>query len=160
MLEQYRIQINYKNRERQILNALLALITGLLTLIYPNFLYLIAGSYLVALGILFVGFRISPALSAVPIVAGILIFIFPELIPVTFAAFLGLFGLILFFGFQFSVVGVLTVIIAVLIASNPDSVAYLIATFLLIYAVSHLIRLYQQWQNSGDNSGGGPVSIQ
>jgi hypothetical protein len=146
MLEQYRIQINYKNRERQILNALLALATGALTLIYPNFLYLIAGGYLVALGLLFMTFRISPTLSAIPIVTGVLIFIFPELIPVTFAAFLGLFGFILLFGFQFSIVGVLTLIIALLIVANPDSVAYLIATFLLIYSVSNLIRFYQDWK--------------
>ncbi len=147
MLEQYRIQINYKTRERQILNALLAFATGCLTLIYPNFLYLIAGGYLVALGLLFIAFRISSTVSAIPIVTGILIFIFPELIPVTFAAFLGLFGFILLFGFQFSIVGALTLIIALLILANPDSVAYLIATFLLIYSVSNLIRFYQDWKD-------------
>ena len=146
MLDQYRIQIDYKTRERQILNALLALATGCLTLIYPNFLYLIAGGYLVALGLLFITFRLSPTLSAIPIVTGVLIFIFPELIPVTFAAFLGLFGFILLFGFQFSIVGALTLIIALLIVANPDSVAYLIATFLLIYSVSNLIRFYQDWK--------------
>ncbi|MDZ7658466.1 hypothetical protein [Fodinibius sp.] len=147
MLEQYRIQIDYRTRERQILNALLALATGCLTLIYPNFLYLIAGGYLVALGLLFIAFRVSSTVSAIPIVTGILIFIFPELIPVTFAAFLGLFGFILLFGFQFSIVGALTLIIALLIVANPDSVAYLIATFLLIYSVSNLIRFYQDWKD-------------
>lgn len=148
MLEQYRIQVEYKTRERQILNALLALATGCLTLIYPNFLYLIAGGYLVALGLLFIAFRISPTLSAIPIVTGILIFIFPELIPVMFAGFLGLFGFILLFGFQFSIIGVITLIIALLIIMNPDSVAYLIATFLLIYAVSNLIHFYQGWKDT------------
>lgn len=147
MFEQYSIQVSYKNRERQILNALLALATGILTLTYPNFLYLIAGGYLIALGVLFISFRISPTLSAIPIVTGVLIFIFPELIPVTFAAFLGLFGFILLFGFQFSIVGILTLIIALLIVINPDSVAYLIATFLLIYSISNLIHFYQDWQN-------------
>ncbi|MDZ7694629.1 MAG: hypothetical protein U5K69_26500 [Balneolaceae bacterium] len=43
MLEQYQISIQYKTLEREILNALLALATGVLTLVYPNFLYLIAG---------------------------------------------------------------------------------------------------------------------
>lgn len=143
MLEQYRIQIEYKTRQRQLLNALLALLTGGLTLIYPNFLYLIAGGYLVALGVLFMAFRISPTLSAIPIVAGIVIFIFPELIPITFAAFLGLFGIILLLGFQFAILGVISLIIALLIVINPGSIAYLIATFLLIYSVSNLIRLYQ-----------------
>lgn len=148
MFEQYRIEVAYKTRERQILNALLALATGCLTLIYPNFLYLIAGGYLIALGVLFMSFRISPTLSAIPIVTGVLIFIFPELIPVMFAAFLGLFGFILLFGFQFSIVGVITLIIALLIIMNPDSVAYLIATFLLIYSVSNLIHFYQDWRTA------------
>lgn len=152
MLNQFRIEVSYKNRERQILNALLALATGLLTLIYPNFLYLIAGGYLVALGLLFIVFRLSSTVAAVPIVTGILIFIFPELIPVTFAAFLGFFGFILLFGFQFSIVGALTLIIALMIIINPDSVAYLIATFLLIYSVSNLIRFYQDWKDRNNGS--------
>lgn len=160
MFEQYHIRIQYKTRERQILNALLALATGLLTLIYPNFLYLIAGGYLLALGILFIAFRIPPVLSAVPVVAGMLILIFPELIPVTFAVFLGLFGLMLLFVFRFALAGVLTLIIALLIAINPDSVAYLIALFLLLYAVSNLIRLYQDRQNQDGSQSDGPVSIQ
>lgn len=147
MLEQYQIRIQYRNRERQVFNALLALATGILTLIYPNFLYLIAGGYLIALGILFILFRIPSTLSAVPIVAGVIIFIFPELIPVTFAAFLGLFGLILLFAFRLTLTGVLTFIIAALIIINPDSVAYLIAAFLLLYAVSNLIRFYWAWQS-------------
>lgn len=156
MLEQYQIQITYRKREQHIFNALLALATGLLTLIYPNFLYLIAGGYLVALGLSFIAFKLPTGLSAVPIVAGIMIFIFPELIPVTFAVFLGLFGLILLFGFRFEFVGIITLIIALLIAMNPNSVAYLIATFLLLYAVSNLIRVYRDWQHRG----GGPVSMQ
>lgn len=155
MLNQFRIRINYKNRERQILNALLALATGCLTLIYPNFLYLIAGSYLLALGLLFLAFRVSPALSAVPLITGFIIFLFPELIPITFAVFLGLFGLILLWGFQLAIAGALTLIIALLIAINPDSVAYLIAAFLMMYAISNLIRFYQNWKNRRD----GPKEI-
>lgn len=147
MFDQFRIEVSYKGREHQILNALLALVTGGLTLIYPNFLYLIAGGYLVALGLLFMAFRLSSTISAIPIVAGVLIFIFPELIPVTFAIFLGLFGFILLFGFQFSIVGALTLLIALLIILNPDSVAYLIAIFLLIYSVSNLIHFYQEWEH-------------
>jgi len=160
MFERYKINVTYRTRERQILNALLALVTGLLTLIYPNFLYLIAGGYLVALGLLFILFKIPSTLSAVPIVAGILIFIFPELIPITFAGFLGLFGLILLFAFQFSIIGILTLIIAILIISNPASVAYFIASFMLLYAISNLIKFYQDWQQNDNGSGGQPVSIQ
>lgn len=160
MFDQFQINIEYKTRERQILNALLALATGLLTLAYPNFLYLIAGGYLIALGLLFVLFRIPSTLAGVPIVAGLLIFIFPELIPIAFASFLGLFGLMLLFAFQFSILGVLTLIIALLIISNPASVAYFIASFMLLYAISNLIKFYQDWQNKDDGSGGQPVNIQ
>lgn len=152
MFERFHIQTHYKPREQQILNALLALTTGVLTLLYPDTLYLIAGGYLVALGILFMIFRIPAGLSAVPVVAGILIFIFPELIPVTFALFLGLFGFILLFAFHFSVVGVLTILIALLIFLNPDSVAYLIATFLLLYAFANGIRWFREWQRQSPES--------
>ncbi|MGD8427175.1 MAG: hypothetical protein PVH63_06065 [Balneolaceae bacterium] len=152
MFEQYQINIQYRTRERQILNALLALATGLLSLAYPNFLYLIAGGYLVALGVLFILFKLPATLSAVPLVAGIIIFIFPELIPVTFAGFLGLFGLILLFAFQFSILGILTLVIAALIIANPASVAYLVATFLLLYGSSNLIQLYRDWQNRDNNN--------
>ena len=151
MLEHFQISIDYRPRERQMLNALLALATALLTLIYPNFLYLIAGGYLLALGILFIAFRIPAGLAAVPVVAGVLIFIFPELIPITFALFLGLFGFILLFAFQFSVIGVITLIISLLIFLNPDSVAYLIAVFLLVYAVSNFINFYRAWKELGES---------
>ena len=146
MFEEYRIEISSESRQSQILNALLALVTGLLTLIYPNFLYLIAGSYLIFLGIIFIAFKVSPTLSALPIVAGLLIFIFPELIPITLAGFLGLFGLLLLFAFQFAVIGVITLVIALLVVMNPDSIAYLVATFLLLYAISDFIRYYRKKQ--------------
>lgn len=160
MLEYYQIRVHHRKSERQIINALLALVTGALTLLYPNFLYLIAGGYLVALGILFITFRIPSILSAIPIVAGILIFIFPELIPFTFAVFLGLFGLMFLFAFQFSILGFLTLLIAVLIIMNPDSVAYLIAAFLLIYAISSFIRFYRDWQNRGKGQGNDTIRVQ
>ncbi len=143
MYTTFQINVQYKTRERQILNALLAIVTGLLTLIYPNFLFLIAGGYLLALGLLLIYFKIPAVIAAFPLVAGILIFVFPELIPYTFAGFLGFFGFILLLAFQLTIVGFLTLIIAVLIIMNPDWVAYLIAAFLLLYGVSNLIRLYR-----------------
>ncbi len=140
----YRIDIQYKARERRILNAVLAVITAVFTLIYPGFLYLIAGGYLMALGLLLIYFRLPAIIPAIPLVAGILIFIFPDLIPYTFAGFLGFFGVILLLAFQFAIIGFLTLIIAVLILMNPESVAYLIAVFLLLYGVSNLIRHFRE----------------
>jgi len=108
MYQQFHIRVGQqKSKQRRTLNALLALATGVLTLIYPNFLYLIVGGYLMALGLLFLAFRTPPIIAAFPIIASILIFIFPELIPVTFAAFLGFFGLILLLSFGFMVMGFL-----------------------------------------------------
>lgn len=139
--------------ERRILNSLLAIVTGLLTLGYPNFLYLIAGGYLIALGLLFLWFRVPAIIAALPVFTGALIFLFPELIPITFAVFLGFFGLILLLAFQFAFMGFLTLIIAVLIVMNPESVAYLIAAFLLLYGVSNMVRFFQERRNDGNNDG-------
>lgn len=138
-----------QSKEQKLINVLLTLATGILTLVFPNFLYLIAGGYLLALGLMFMMFKFPGAITALPIISGILIFIFPELIPFTFAGFLGLFGLLMLFGLSFSVLGIITLIIAVLIVMNPDSVAYFIAFFMLTYATSNLIQYYNQWKNKG-----------
>ncbi|PWN07980.1 hypothetical protein [Rhodohalobacter mucosus] len=148
----FQISIQQTPKERRILNALLALATGVLTLSYPSFLYLIAGGYLVALGLLFIWLKTPAPIAALPIITGVIIFLFPELIPITIAIFLGFFGLILLLAFQFSIMGFLTLIIAVLIAMNPDSVAYFVAAFLLLYGLSGLIRLFRE-KNDGGGSG-------
>lgn len=149
MIFSINIRSEQQSKEQKLINVLLTLATGVLTLIFPNFLYLIAGGYLIALGLMFMMFRFPGAITALPVVSGILIFIFPELIPFTFAGFLGLFGLLMLFGLSFSILGIITLIIAVLIIMNPDSVAYFIAFFMLSYAVSNLIQFYNQWKNKG-----------
>lgn len=160
MFEHFRIRIRHRSRERQMWNIFLALSTGILTLIFPNFLYLIAGGYLLAMGILFITLKYPSILAALPIAAGLIIVILPELIPFTLAIFLGFFGMFLLLIFQFAVMGIITLIFAILIATNPDSVAYLISFFLLMYAVTNLIRLYQDWRNGDEHPEEGPVSIQ
>ena len=143
-MQYFQISIQQTPRERRILNALLALATGILTLSYPSFLYLIAGGYLLALGLLFLWLKTPAPIAALPIITGVIIFLFPELIPITIAIFLGFFGLILLLAFQFSIMGFLTLIIAVLVAMNPDSVAYFVAAFLLLYGLSGLIRIFRE----------------
>lgn len=150
MKQYFHIDIEHKSRERRILNALLAVVTGILTLTYPDFLYLIAGGYLLALGLVFLYAQTPAIISSVPIITGILIFVFPDVIPITFAVFLGFFGLILLMAFQFSIMGFITLFIAILIVMNPDSVAYFIATFLLLYGATNLIKYFQ---NPRDRSG-------
>lgn len=148
-MQYFQISIQQTPKERRILNAVLALATGILTLSYPSFLYLIAGGYLVALGLLFIWLKTPAPIAALPILTGIVIFLFPELIPITIAIFLGFFGLILLMGFQFSIMGFLTLIIAVLIAMNPESVAYFVAAFLLLYGLSGLIRIFREKSEGG-----------
>lgn len=144
MLSTFEVNVQYKTTERRILNTVLAIATGILTLIYPDFLYLIAAGYLIALGIMMLVFKMPAIIAAFPLTAGLLIFIFPELIPYTFAAFLGFFGVILLLAFQFAVFGFLTLILAVLIIMNPDSVAYFIAAFVLLYGIADLIKLFRE----------------
>jgi hypothetical protein len=144
MFEQYQIRIEEKQQPRQILNALLAVITGLLALVYPDLLYIIAGGYLLALGILFLIFQVPAAISAFPIVAGALVFVFPDLLPVTFGVFLGIFGLLMLFAFQFSIFGALTLILALVTFMNPDWISYMIAAFMLLYGVTNTIRWFRQ----------------
>src|SRR5690606_38224805 len=97
------------------------LLAAVLTLIFPNFLYLIAGGYLVLLGLLFLIGKFPAPVITLPLVAGIIIFLFPEVIPFTFAGFLLIFGALLFL--LFKPLGILTLIIAVIILLNPNSVA-------------------------------------
>lgn len=151
-MQYYHISIRQSPGERSVLNALLALGTGVLTLTYPGFLYLIAGGYLVALGLVFIWLKTPAPIAALPVLAGVIIFAFPDLIPITFAVFLGFFGLILLLAFQFSIMGFLTLIIAVLIAMNPDSVAYFVAAFLLLYGISGLIRIIQDKRSDGKDN--------
>lgn len=151
MFEHYQLRFQHKSRQRQVFNAVLTLATGVLTLVFPNLLYLIAGAYLVSLGLMFLAFRLPSPMVALPIITGILIFIFPDLIPITFAGFLGFFGLLMLFAMSLSVLGVITLIIAVLIVMNPDSVAYLVAFFMLTYSVTNLIGFYKDWKGSKDD---------
>lgn len=147
MLEILQVEHDYETKKHDISQAVLALATGVLALIYPQSLYLIAGGYLVALGALFFFFKLPSFISAIPIVTGAIIFIFPDLIPMTFAVFLGVFGLILLFSFSLTVIGILTLIIAALIFSNPDSVAYFIAAFMLLYGVNNILTAFRNRDN-------------
>src|SRR5690625_186392 len=143
MVQFFRINVGYRARERSLLNTILAIATGILTIIYPNLLYLIVAGYLLLLGIMMVYFKMPPLLAAFPVVAGILIFLLPELIPYTFAAFLGFFGFILLLWFQFGSACGLTLFIALLTLLVPVSIAFIFGLFLLVCGVSELIRYIQ-----------------
>lgn len=144
MFENYQIRFRKRSKGNQILNVTLTLIAGILTLIYPNFLYLIIGGYLIALGIFFLISKLPTPVVALPIVAGLIIILLPELIPFTFATFLIIFGAVMFLLFR--LLGILSILTAVLILMNPDLVAYFAAFFMLTYAISELVGYYKAHQ--------------
>lgn len=137
MLEYYHIRFRERPQKQQLLAALCTLSAAILTFIFPNFLYLIAGGYLILLGVLFLIGKFPAPVITLPLVAGIIIFLFPEIIPFTFAGFLLIFGALLFL--LFKPLGILTLIIAVIILINPESIALFIALFMLIYAISDIV---------------------
>lgn len=143
MYQQIQITVHQRSGQRKLFNAILALATGALALIWPNFLYYIVGGYLIALSLILLYFKVSSFLTALTALTAVLIFLLPELIPYTFAFFLGVFGLT-FLMMQLTLIGLVTLLFSVLILMNPGSVAYMIGAFLLLYGFIHLINLIQE----------------
>ncbi len=148
----FSIVMTTNSGKRKILNALLALFTGILALIYPNFLYYIVGGYMIALGLLLLVFNISSFLTAFSFLSGILVFLFPELIPTIAGIFLAVLGFTLLLSFGFTVMGIITLLIAAVIFANPESIAYMIAIFLLLYSLNYFIKLFQESRTSSSSS--------
>jgi len=147
----FKIVITTSSGQRKLLNALLALFTGVLAFIYPNFLYYIVGGYMIALGLLLLVFNISSFLTAVSFLSGILVFLFPELIPFIAGTFLAVLGFALLLSFGFTTMGIITLLIAAVIFANPGSIAYMIAIFLLLYSLNYFIKLFQEWRDEPTN---------
>jgi hypothetical protein len=143
MYQQIQITVHQRSGQRKLFNAILALGTGSLALIWPNFLYYIVGGYLIALSLILLYFKVSSFLTALTALTAILIFLLPELIPYTFAFFLGVFGLT-FLIMQLTLIGLVTLLFSVLILMNPGSVAYMIGAFLLLYGFIHLVNLIRE----------------
>lgn len=143
MYQQIQITVHRRSGQRKLFNALLALATGVLALIWPNLIYYFVGGYLIALSMILLYFKVSNFLSALAALTAVLIFLLPELIPYTFAFFLGVFGLT-FLMMQLTIPGFVTLLFAILIVMNPGSVAYMIGAFLLLYGFIHLVNLIQE----------------
>jgi len=142
MYQHVRYTIYRPSGQRKILNAVLAIATGTLAFIWPNFLYYIVAGYLVALSLILFSFRVSSFLTALSALTALFIFLLPELIPYTFAFFLGIFGLTLLFSVP--PLGIISLIFAALILANPGSVAYMIGAFLLLYGFIHIVNFIQE----------------
>jgi hypothetical protein len=135
IMQQFYIEVREDNPTRRVVNGLVALATGILTLIRPDMLTTIIAAYLIASGLIAFFFRSAMFTGAAAITAGIFIFAFPNLIPYAFAIFLLImaFGSIMSGGLSFF--GIIAFIFALVIISDPNLVKYGIAAFLVFYGV-------------------------
>ncbi len=128
--------------KRRVVHSILAILTGILILLWPDSLYYILGSYLIATGILSLLFRAPSFLVAASIVTGIFIFIYPTFIPYFFAFFLLVIGLgsLLSGGFGLAAIPLLA---AALLLAFPDIISIIVAAFLLLYGFTSVFAMIQ-----------------
>ncbi|TVQ70333.1 MAG: DUF3096 domain-containing protein [Balneolaceae bacterium] len=128
--------------KRRVFHSILAILTGILILLWPDALYYILGSYLIATGVMSLIFRAPSFLVAVSIVTGIFIFFFPSFIPHFFAFFLLVIGLgsLLSGGFGLAVIPLLA---AALLLAFPDIISIIVAAFLLLYGITSIVAMIQ-----------------
>ena len=146
MATSIRIYLSQKKTPRSIINGILAVVTGLCALIWPNFLYYFVGIYLIVLGIVFFLFRFNSFLTVATLLAGIFIWIYPESIPITFALFMIILGLVTLLSGGLITIGVISLTMATLLFVFPGLISYLIGIFLLLYGLTHLVYLIQQYR--------------
>lgn len=141
MAAQLHIILRSNSGKRRLLHAFFAVLTGILVLLWPDALYYILGSYLIATGLLFLVFRAPSPLVAVAVVTGIFIFAFPKFIPYFFAFFLLVFGIGTLLGGGLSGFAVFPLLAAALLILFPDIISITVAVFLLIYGITSIIAM-------------------
>ena len=129
--------------KRRVLHAILAIVTGVLVLLWPDALYYIIGSYLIATGLVFLVFRAPSVIVAASVVTGIFIFVFPSFIPYFFAFFLLVIGFGSLFSGGFTPFAVIPLLAAVLLIAFPDIISIIVAAFLLLYGFTSIFTMIQ-----------------
>lgn len=134
--------MNNNPGKRRALNSILAILTGVLILLWPDALYYILGSYLIATGLLSLLFRAPSFLVAASVVTGIFIFVFPSFIPYFFAFFLLVIGLgsLMSGGLGLAILPLLA---AALLLAFPDIISIIVAVFLLLYGITSIVAMIQ-----------------
>ncbi len=134
--------MNNNPGKRRVFHSILAILTGILILLWPDALYYILGSYLIATGIMSLVFRAPSFLVAAAIVTGVFIFIYPSFIPYFFAFFLLVIGLgsLLSGGFGLALIPLLA---AGMLLAFPDIISFIVAAFLLLYGITSIVALFQ-----------------
>ena len=148
MATSFYVLISERRGQRPLLNGIVAVLAGICSLTWPEWLYMMVGVYFLLLAFLSLYFKGNSLLTATAAVAGIFIFIYPALIPVTFAIFLIVFGLVSIMTSVFVWVGVIALMMAGILFLHPGSIGYLAGIFLLIYGLKHLVDLIQETRSS------------
>lgn len=135
--------VQNNSRKRRLFHALLAVLTGILVFLWPDSLYYILGSYLIASGLIFLIFRAPSVLVAISVILGIFIFAFPAFIPYFFAFFLLVIGIGSLLSAGFTGFAVFPLLAAILLLLFPDIISLIVAVFLLLYGFTSIVAMIQ-----------------
>ncbi|MDG5767172.1 DUF3096 domain-containing protein [Balneolales bacterium ANBcel1] len=133
--------MNNNSGKRRLFHSLLAILTGVLVLLWPDSLYYILGSYLIATGLVFLFFRTPSLIVAASVVTGVFIFAFPSFIPYFFAFFLLVIGIGSLLSGGLTGFAVFPLLAAVLLIMFPDIISIIVAAFLLLYGVTSIVSM-------------------
>lgn len=143
--------ITYNNTgKRRFFHAVLAILTGVLVLLWPDSLYYIVGSYLIATGLLFLIFKAPSLLVAASIVMGVFIFAFPAFIPYFFAFFLLVIGIGTMLSAGLTGFAIFPLLAAALLMLFPDIISIIVAVFLLLYGMTSIIAMIRSRKKDHD----------
>lgn len=147
MAVQIHFMMNSNTGKRRVFHALLAVVTGVLVMLWPDALYYIIGSYLIATGLVFLVFKAPAVIVAASVVTGIFIFVFPSFIPYFFAFFLLVIGIGSLLSGGFTLFAVIPLLAAVLLIAFPDIISIIVAAFLLLYGITTIIAMIRSRRN-------------
>lgn len=117
-------------------------------MMWPDALYYILGSYLIATGLLFLIFRAPSLMIAASVVTGMFIFAFPAFIPYFFAFFLLVIGIGSLLSGGLTGFALFPLLAAVLLIAFPDIISIIVAAFLLLYGITSIIAMIQSRRNN------------
>lgn len=146
----YHFDSGTQKGKRRIVHSIIALLTGVLVMVWPGALYLIIGSYLMAIGVIFLLFRAPSFIVLVTMAMGLLIFMYPTFIPFFFGFFLLVTGLATLLGGGFTIVAVIPLSAALLLLLFPDIIALIIAAFLILYGAGSLMAMIRERRKKDD----------
>lgn len=131
--------------------GIIALVFGILVLLFPRSLNVLVGVYLViaGAGLLVTGGKIAIPVGVVTILLGVLILIFPAALNYLVGLYLLLLGFWFVFGFGVTVVGlglgILAVLFGIIIMVSPMVLNYLFGIYLVVVGLIAVIRNVFTW---------------